>query len=124
MNPNLNALLTAVRTLLLVVGGIMAKEGFEHSTIYSVVMILSGSIMVLGPAVWGVWSSFSNWRKASAVGVAAGINMTIRGKALAEDGTTVVSAFDGATPPKPVTIATAAEIVKDFAPPTASIAKS
>ena len=42
---------------------------------------------------------------------------------LAADGKTVVSQNDGTTPPLAVTIATAAEIVKDFAPPTASIAK-
>lgn len=118
MNPNLNAFLTSVRALLLVLGGLLAEHGLEHSTAYSYVMIGAGSIMVIGPAIWGVWSSFANWRKASAVGVQAGINLTVSGKALASDGKTVVSENNGTTPPLAVTVATAAEIVKDFAPST------
>lgn len=120
MNPNLNAFLTSVRALLLVLGGLLAEHGLEHSTYYSWIMIGAGSIMIVGPAVWGVWSSFSNWRKASAVGVAAGINMTIQGKAVTEGGE-VISKFSADaqdTPPKPVTVASAAEIVANFAPTT------
>ena len=126
MNPNLNAFLTSVRALLLVIGGLLAEHGLEHSSYYSWVMIGAGSILVIGPAVWGVWSSIYNWHKAAAVGVAAGVNMTVAGKALAEDGS-IISAFSGdnnATPPKPVTVATATEIVKDFAPPPSTIHRS
>lgn len=120
MNPNLNALLSSIRVLLITIGGVMATKGLENTGAYFWVMTAAGSTMVVGPAVWGVWSAFATWRKASAVGVAAGINMTIQGKAVAEDGT-VISKFGAdadATPPKPVTEASGAEIVAKFAPTT------
>lgn len=125
MNPNLNAFLTSVRALLMVIGTLMAEQGLDHTSAYKYIMLVAGSLMVVGPAVWGVWSSFSNWRKASAVGVAAGINMTVAGKAVDHEGN-AISAFSQAaeTPPKAVTVASAADIVKEFAPPTASIAQS
>jgi len=122
MNPNLNAFLSSVRALLLVIGGLLAEHGLEHSTYYSDVMIAAGSIMVVGPAIWGVWSSITNWHKAAAVGAQSGINMVLSGKALAADGKTLITQIGpDSTPVKPVTVATAAEIVKDFAPPTSSI---
>lgn len=124
MNPNLNALLSSLRALLITIGGVMAAKGLENTGAYFWVMTAAGSTMVVGPAIWGVWSAFSNWRKASAVGVQAGVNMTVAGKALATDGVTVVTSNDGSTPPLQVTLATAAQIVKDFAPPTSSIAKA
>ena len=116
MNPALNAFLSNVRILLVILGGLMVELGIDHLPEYKWIMIAAGSITVLGNAVWAAWSSFMNWRKAAAVGVAAGINLTVQGKALAADGVSVVSANDGSTPPLPVTIATAAEIVKEFAP--------
>lgn len=123
MNPKLNAFLAQVRVVLLLIGGYMAEQGLDHTTTYKWIMFVAGAILVLGNALWALWASFSNFWKASAVGVQAGINLTVAGKALAADGTTLVSANDGSTPPKPVTVATAAEIVKDFAP-AAPIAKS
>lgn len=125
MNPNLNAFLSQLRIVLVIIGSLMAEQGFDHTTIYRWLMIISGSIVVLGNALWALWSSYINWRKASAVGVAAGINMTVQGKALTESGQPI-SAFSPAadTPPKPVTVASAADIVANFAPPTSSIAKS
>ena len=126
MNPNLNAFLTSVRTLLLVAGGLLAEHGLEHSTYYSWIMIGAGSVMVVGPAIWGVWSSLINWHKAAAVGVAAGIAMTVQGKAVTESGEVIskFSADTSDTPPKAVTVASAAEIVANFAPPTSTIAKA
>ena len=116
MNPNLNATLTAIRALLMAIGGVLLDKGMGSTAAYFWIETVAGSIFVLGPAIWGVYSSIVNWRKASAVGVQAGINLTVAGKALAEDGKTVVSQNNGSTPPMPVTIATASEIVKDFAP--------
>lgn len=49
--------------------------------------------------------------------VQAGINLTVSGNALAQDGKTVVDANDGTTPPLGVTTKTAPEIVKNFATP-------
>lgn len=123
MNPNLNAFLASVRSFLLILGGLMVEQGLDHTTIYKYLLLAAGSVVVVGNGAWAVWSSYSNWRKASAVGVAAGVNMAVQGKAVADDGT-VISKFNGeGTPPKPVTVATAAQIVKDFAP-TEPIAKS
>ena len=123
-DPQFNAMLANLRILLAALGAVMAREGYEHTTAYSIVIQISGSILVIGPLARAAYSSFVNWRKASAAGVQAGINLTVSGKALASDGKTVVSENDGTTPPLAVTLATAAEIVKDFAPPTASIAKA
>lgn len=119
MNPALNAFLSNVRILLVLVGGTMVELGLDHLPEYKWIMIASGSVVVLGNAVWAAYSSFVNWRKASAVGVAAGINMTIQGKALDSAGAPI-SAFSPAaeTPPKPVTVESAAEIVANFAPST------
>lgn len=123
MNPNFNAFISSVRYLLVVIGTIMAEQGLDHTTTYKWVVVSSGAIMIIGPAIWGVWSSIYNWYKAAAVGAQAGMNMVLQGKALAQDGTTVTSIGDGTTPLKQVTVATTKEIVKDF-PPDAPIAKS
>lgn len=110
-----NALLSSVRSFLLIVGSLLAAHGLASSGIYFWVQLVSGSIVAVGMAAWGVYSAFMNWRKASAIGVASGINLTVAGKALAADGS-VVTKNDGTTPPKPVTLTTAAEIVAAFAP--------
>jgi len=119
MNPNLNAFLTQLKLFLVLVGGLMAEQGYDHTTAYKWVMLASGSCIALGSSAWALWASFANWRKAAAVGVAAGINLTVAGKAVTDDGK-VISQFatPDATPPKPVTVETAAQIVKDFAPAT------
>ncbi|HCE07483.1 MAG TPA: hypothetical protein DEQ40_02565 [Oxalobacteraceae bacterium] len=120
MNPNLNAFLSSVRALLLVIGGLLAEHGLEHSTAYSYIMISAGSILVVGNALWALWASFDSWWKAAAIGTQSGINLVLSGKALAADGKTLISQIGPeSTPVKPVTVATAAEIVKDFAPATA-----
>lgn len=123
MNPNLNAFLTQLKLFLIVMGTLLAEQGMDHTTVYKWIMFAAGAVLVVGNAAWALWASYENWRKAAAVGVQAGINLTASGKALAEDGETVVSVNNGSTPPKPVTVETAAQIVKDFAPAT-PIAKS
>lgn len=116
MNPNLNAFLTQIKLFLVMVGGLMAEQGLEHTSAYHWIMLVAGSVLVVGNALWALWASYENWRKASAVGVAAGVAMTAQGKAIADDGT-IISKFSGeGTPPKAVTVETAAQIVKDFAP--------
>ena len=116
MNPNLNATLSAIRALLVAIGGLLAAHGLQDSGVYQWVELGSSAVMIIGPAVWGVYEAIANWHKAAAVGVQAGVNMTVAGKALAADGTTVVTHNDGTTPPLAVTVATATQIVKDFAP--------
>lgn len=125
MNPQLNAFLAQLRIVLIIIGTLMAEQGFDHSTFYKWIMVGSGTIVVFGNALWALWSTFTNWWKAAAVGAAAGIAMTAQGKALDHDGN-AISAFspEAETPPLPVTISSAKDIVKEFAPPTASIAKA
>jgi hypothetical protein len=119
-----NALLSSVRSFLLIAGSLLAANGLASSGLYFWVQLVAGSVVGIGSAAWGVYAAFMNWRRANAVGVAAGINLTVSGKALAADGKTVVSENNGATPPLDVTIATAQEITAKFGPPATSIAKS
>ena len=117
------SMLKQAQFLLIAIGAVMVHLGLDHGETYKLVMVASGGGIVAATAAWGLWSSYQNFRKASAVGVQAGINLTVAGKALAADGKTVVAENDGTTPPLAVTIATASEIIKDFSP-TAPIAKS
>lgn len=115
MNPQLNAVLSSIRSLLMVLGTVLAAHGLAASGLYFWVQLAAGSVMVVGPAIWGVYTSIENYRRARATGVQAGINLVTSGKAITEDGS-VVSKLDGTTPPKAVTLATADQIIKDFAP--------
>lgn len=113
-------LLSAVRYLLMFAGGVLAAKGYiKNADVDGLVT----AILIVAPPVWA-W--FDNQIKARrvAVGVQAGINMTVAGNALAADGVTVVSRNDGSTPPLPVTQATASQIVADFGPKPSSIAKA
>lgn len=123
MDSNLTALLSAISNLCKVAGVILAAHGLADTGFYFWLQIAGGSVMFIGPAIWDVYVAIVNIRKASAIGVAAGILMTTSGKALASDGKTVVSLNDGATPPLMPTQATAAQIVKDFGPLSSEIAK-
>lgn len=121
-DPNVTKLLIAVSGLCKILGLLLVAHGLGDSKVYFWVQTVGGSVMIVGPAIWDVWMSIAGFAKARAVGVQAGINLTASGKAVADDGT-VISSFSGeGTPPKPVTIATAAQIVKDFGP-TAAPAK-
>jgi len=122
-DPNINGILSSIRILLITIGGVMAGAGLSNTSTYKWTMIAGGAVTVLGPAIWGVWSSFVNFRRAQAVGVQAGINMTLQKKALAADGTTIMELDGGTTPPKSVTLATSGQIIKDFAPAANTIAK-
>ena len=76
-DPNINGILSSVRILLITIGGVMAGDGLQNTTAYHWVMIIAGSIMVVGPAAWGVYSSFVNFRRARAVGVHAQVRAEI-----------------------------------------------
>jgi hypothetical protein len=118
-DPNVAALFSAIRALLLAVGGVLFAHGLGSSGVYQGVELVAASIMTVGPLAWGVYVALHNIierNRAAANGVSAGINLTTSGQALALDGKTVVSINDGSTPPKPVTIATAQEIIKNFGP--------
>ena len=121
-DAQLNSFLSATRAFLIALGAFLATNGYGQTPLYAHVEMAAGAILVIGPTLWGMISAVTNILKAHAIGVQAGINLTTSGKALAADGVSVVSKNDGTTPPKPVTIETAQQIVKDFAPPPSSIA--
>jgi hypothetical protein len=121
-SPNIVAVFAATRGVLIAVGAIMVYMKLGDTHAYALVMQAAGSIMVAGPMAWAVFEKLVTLKKTIAAAVQAGINLTASGSALAEDGS-VVDKNDGSTPPKAVTVKTAQEIVKDFAPSPKSIAK-
>lgn len=129
MNPNdgnVNGIFSAVRALLIAIGGVMATKGLENTGAYFWVETISGSIMIVGPAAWGVYTAFANYfkaRKAVAAGVQAGINLTASGKAISDSGD-IITRNDGTTPPKLVTLETAPKIVAEYAPAVSEILKA
>jgi len=122
MNPNIVAVFAAARGLLIALGAAMVSLNLGDTHAYSVVMQVAGSIMIVGPMVWAVFEKLVTLKRAIAAAVQAGINLTVSGSAVTKDGS-VVDKNDGTIPPKPVTVKTAEEIVKDFAPPPKSITK-
>jgi hypothetical protein len=123
-DPNFNAVLTQVQALLICVGTVMAKAGFENTSSYKWVMLGSGSIVAVGSALWGVYNALVNLRRARAVGVQASLNMVQAGKALTSDGQIVTQIGPDTTPFKPATLQTSDQIVADFGPKASAIAKS
>lgn len=99
----------------------MATAGVATtSPLYRAVEFASGAILVVGPALWGVWTAIQRARQkkaALAIGVASGINLAVQGQALASDGSVLTTG--STTPPKPVTVQAAQEIVAKFAPKAA-----
>ena len=120
MDPKVTAMFSSLRNLLMVAIGILATLGLTASPEYKWTMIAAGAVGVVGPAIWDFWATIKSLLTAQAVGAAAGITMTVQGKALAEDGKVIskFSAAADATPPKAVTVASATEIVKNFGPET------
>lgn len=113
------ALLSAMRQVLLVLGTVLAGKGLTDSGVYFWIETIAGVLLVIPAAAWELYDAVMNIFKAHAVGAQSAINMVAAGAALGADGTTLKLTGDAAsTPPKPVTLATAAEIVKDFAPVT------
>lgn len=113
-------LLSAARTLLIAVGAILAAHGAANSTAYSWVEGGAGALLILGPAIWGVWAHLADIFQAQATGAAAGINMVASGGALDINGKLMPAA---ATPPAPVTIESAKQIVADYGQPTPTTSK-
>ena len=116
---------TAIRIFLLSVGAAMLDHGFTaKSNAYTGVIIAAGLVTTLGPAAWGVYAAVTNARRAKqekAKAVQAGLNLAASGQMLDSEGKpiTAFNAGEG-TPPLPVTLQSASEIVKKFAPATAA----
>ena len=125
-DASLDGVFSAIRALLIALGSALAAKGLENTGAYFWIMTGAGSIMVVGPAAWGVIIAIRrvNWAKLlQAVGVQAGINLTTSGNAISASGE-IISRNDGGTPPKQVTLTTAPEIIQKYAPPTSSISKT
>lgn len=122
-DPNVQAVLSQIRAVLVFAGGIMASLGYANTSAYHLIMIASGAVVAGGSAIWGLYTALVTLRKARAVGVQAGINLATSGQAIDSQGNIISKFAPGATPPKQVTLQTSDQIVKDFAP-TAPIAKA
>lgn len=108
---------SALRALLVAVGGIMAANGLGGTSIYKWVQIASGAVLIIGPAAWGVYVAIANHLKlkqATAIGVQSGINLTLQGQTLTADGAAIPVAES--PPAKPVTVESAQQIVQQFGP--------
>lgn len=124
-DPHLLGLLFAISNLLKLIGAWMIANGFGDGPAYRDIMLASGAVLIIGPGIGDVVVAIANMRRARAQGVSAGVEMTVRGAAEDADGNPIsaVIADANSTPPKPVTLASADKIVKDFGPTSASIAK-
>lgn len=107
-----------------IIGSWLNRHGMTDPNL--LVMISGGIASLLGAlvmAAWGILRSADIGKIIAvkeAAAVQAGVNMTVAGQALDTNGN-VVSKNDGTTPPKPVTVETAKEIIANFAPPAASV---
>jgi len=124
MPPVLAMVLAAFRSLLIATGGVLAALHWDHSETYKWLIEAAAGVMIVGPAVWAMWNAGFKFYKLMAAAVQAGINLTISGQAVDSSGNPVSKFASDASPPKPVTVESATQIVANFAPPTASIAKS
>ena len=116
--------ITSIRYLITTISAWAVGKGYIRPD--DATMIL-GVALILGPPMWAFLDNYLKQHQSiarEAAAVQAGIELVANDKALAADGTTIVTAKQGTTPPRTVTIATAQEIIKDYAPPAASIAKA
>ncbi len=107
---------SALRTAILSVGGACAGYGLFSQ---NAVVLIASLAPTAAAALWSVWAAVQKVRQkkvAEAVGVQAGINLVTSGQALTIAGALLTVANPDMTPPRPVTLQSAAEIVKNFAP--------
>lgn len=114
---------SATRALLIAIGGALVTAGLisKTSVIYQWIMIMAGAVVAVGPAAYNFYTAVTRYmreRQIAAKAVGAGINLVLAQKAVAEDGTIIdrIGAGSQSTPPRAVTLDSAAKIVKDFAP--------
>lgn len=124
MNPNVLAFFATLRSVLIAIGAAMAALNLGGTHTYSIIMEVSGAVMIVGPLLWAVFEKLVTLKKTFAAAVQAGINLATSGQAVDGKGDLISKFAPDATPPKDVTVATAAAIIKEYAPPPASISKS
>lgn len=122
MNPKILAVFAAGRGLCIAAGAAMVALNLGDTHTYKIVMQVAGSIMVVGPILWAVVEKLVTFGRALAAAVQAGIDLTLSGKAVDSQGEPISRFSPDATPPKQVTVASATEIIKDFAPAPGAIA--
>lgn len=74
---------SAVRALLITLGTALAANGYGDSHIYKIVEFASGSVLIVGPAAWGVWTAFRNReqkKEITTTAVNAGMNLAASGQ--------------------------------------------
>ena len=94
------AILSAVRSLVITVGGMLAAHGFLSS---GTVNEIAGAVLVVGPLVWGIWDKYNAATKTAAKEVAA-VNAGATAATLGQVGSTVRTAD-------------VPQIIEKFAPP-------
>lgn len=107
---------SALRAVIIAVGGGLVSYGLASK---STVTIAASLAPTIAASLWGLYVAFERARQkqqAQAVGVAAGINLVMAGKAVTDSGKLLLVSAPGSTPPKAVTLQSADQIVKDFAP--------
>lgn len=124
MNPNILAVAAALRGVLIAAGALLVGLNLGSTHTYALVMQASGAVMVVIPLAWSLFTYLVTLKQAIAAAVQAGINLTLSGKAVDHAGNPISKFAPDASPPKDVTVTSAAQIVKDYAPPQAEIAKS
>jgi hypothetical protein len=123
MNPNVLAFFSALRGVLIAVGAAMVSLNMGQTHYYGLVMQASGLVMVVGPLLWAVFEKLVTLKKTLAAAVQAGIDLVMSGEAVDKEGKPISSLDPDAAPPRQVTVASAAQIIKDLAPPPSSIEK-
>ena len=118
-SASMNGVWSSLRALLIALGGALVTGGIITTTskAYMMIMFASGAVLVIGPAIWGVYTSVMrviNNRKKVVTAMNATLNLVASGKALDASGSVIPYAVAGSTPPKAVTETSAPEIVKNF----------
>lgn len=125
MDPKLSRFFAAISALAKLAGVLLVGRGVisNDSPLVFWLQFISGTIMILGPAIYDVWASGRDVVKALAVGAQAGINMTLAGKTVDHEGKPISSLSADAIPPLPVTEAAGVQIAKDYGPASADVPK-
>jgi hypothetical protein len=123
MNANVLAFFSALRGVLIAIGSAMMALNLQDTSYYAHVMQASGLVMIAGPMLWAVFEKLVTLKKTAAAAVQAGINLVRSGAAVDHEGNIMVSVGPDTSPPAPVTVQSAQQIIKDFAPAASSIEK-
>jgi hypothetical protein len=119
----MNGVWSAVRGILIALGGALATGGVitQTSPVYFWIMFASGAVMIIGPAGYNLYTAINRaWVAAEAKKqtVNATLNLVASGDMEAISGAKVL--LPEGVVLKPATVASAAEIVKNYSTPKAA----